>query len=47
MNFYPGSYFPIRIRITSTGKEIVVKTVNELPNEEAFVVLETNVETKD
>jgi hypothetical protein len=38
------SYFPIRIKIVPTGKEMVIKTVEDLPEGTGFVVLGTNVQ---
>jgi len=40
-----NTYFPIKIKIVKTG-EIRIVSWQEVPNREAFIILETNVKSR-
>lgn len=42
-NLWHG-YFPIRILLTNSGKEMVCNTVQDVPSGEPLIVLKCNVE---
>lgn len=40
---YYVSYFPMEIRITETGKKMIIKTIDQLPILTSFEVLRTHI----